>query len=127
MKLWTEPGRIFTNEPFECHCVDGAVDIRLEHDEKVCSVSLTFKDIMIGADITSLVDDIRKNKYLRVKKDVNGYLASEVNGQMFFLDIPVTVIIARDNCNSIELTAKTITIHAPASPICKHIRKYPRA
>lgn len=130
MKFWTKPGRIFTDkEGEEVHCVNGNVDIRMERTGELCTLSLTYQDIMILVELTqTVINDIRTKRYLRDRWTLRGFMFLSYEKGVFDLPIPrVSLLIARDNCDILELSTKGICIHTEAKCVCDHIRKYTRA
>lgn len=130
MKLWTKPGRIFTDKEGEdVHCVDGSVDIRLERDGELSTLSLTYKDIMIFVELTqTVINEIRKKRYLRNRWTLKGFMFLDNGKGVYKLPIlRISLLIARDNCDMLELSTKGICIHTEAKCVCDHIRKYTRA
>lgn len=130
MKLWTKPGRIFTEkEGEEVHCENGEVDIRIERTKELCTLSLAYKDIMILVDLPEIViHEIRSKRYLRDRWTLRGIMF--LNDKKGVYEMPVyriSLLIARDNCDILELSTKGICIHTEADCVCEHIRKYTRA
>lgn len=130
MKIWTKPGRIFTDkEGKEIHCEDGTVDIRMERDKELCTLSLTYKDIMIFVELTeTVINEIRKRRYLRGRWTLRGFLFLNDKKGVFKMPMHrISLLIARDNCDMLELSTKGICIHTEAKCVCDYIRKYTRA
>lgn len=130
MKIWTKPGRIFTDkEGAEVHCENGEVDIRIEITGELCTLSLTYKDIMILVELTqAVICEIKKKRYLRDRWTLRGFMFLCNEKVVYNVPIPIiSLLIARDNCDILELSTKGICIHTEAECVCDHIRKYTRA
>lgn len=130
MKIWTKPGRIFTDKKGEeVHCEDGSVDIRMERTGELCTLSLTYKDIMIFVELTeTVIKEIRTKRYLRNRWTLRGFLFLNDKKGVFKMPMHrISLLIARDNCDMLELSTKGICIHTEAKCVCDYIRKYTRA
>lgn len=131
MKFWTKPGRIFTDKEGaeEIHCENGNVDIRMERTGELCTLSLTYKDIMILVELTqTVINEIKNKRYLIDRWTLRGFMF--LSNEKGVFDLPlnrISLLIARDNCDILELSTKGICIHTEAKCVCDHIRKYTRA
>lgn len=131
MKIWTKPGRIFTDKEGaeEIHCENGTVDIRIEITGELCTLSLAYKDIMILVELTQAVTcEIKKKRYLRDRWTLRGFMFLTNDKGVFEMPLNrISLLIARDNCDILELSTEGICIHTEAKCVCEHIRKYTRA
>ena len=121
MKIWTKPGRIFTDkEGEEVHCANGNVDIRMERTGELCTLSLAYKDIMILVELTqTVINEIRSKRYLRDRWTLRGFMFLTNDKGVFEMPLNrISLLIARDNCDILELSTKGICIHTEAKCVC---------